>query len=95
MKLFAVLGFGEIVMLTAAALMTITLLVYLNKALEHGHVHPASAQLARDQQPDDPAADDDRVSHRARLPELDDPARYFAGVQRPERLVDLVEREAA
>jgi len=34
-KLFAVLGFGEIVMLTAAALMTITLLVYLNKALEH------------------------------------------------------------
>jgi hypothetical protein len=34
-RLFAVLGFGEIVMLTVAALVTITLLVYLNKALEH------------------------------------------------------------
>ena len=34
-RLFAVLGFGEIVMLTVAALATITLLVYLNKALEN------------------------------------------------------------
>ena len=34
LKLFAVLGFGEVAMLTAAALITITLLVYLNHALE-------------------------------------------------------------
>ena len=34
LKLFAVLGFGEVAMLTVAALITITLLVYLNHALE-------------------------------------------------------------
>jgi len=51
-KLLRVLGIGEIVMLVFVALATITLLAYLNNALQHqpAVITPVSTQPARSTQ---------------------------------------------